>query len=619
MKKQPLNNSLSRRSFLEKTAAVSAGIAVIPGSAALSFSLKSCSGQSPGSLIPNHSSNAPDYYCTWGSQAYFHSERLLNKYPDQFATLNPEMFQYLGAMLTEETLLGENGLARTLFPDTRDGLYFLLDYGWDIPIVSPKENYDYFSSLILDTDKFPSCTGTPAERLRKLNDAFKDLGWMGIGLWVACEEAPSIIKEEADKYAKDLDSREPIYWVERMKWMAEAGVEYLKFDFGKKLGDPDFRKMITRTAQNYAPELWIEHAHVSAPFNTPLSPEEARAAKAEGLSWIFHDEGVQGRISPSDLAEFRRLIPISPVFRLYDVTLEMGIPTMLERAAHALVSFGPDQPTQCLLNCEIIPYMGAGLGLCIGNMQLPGKDINYHEQIIRGGHEICESILAKVPVGEDTAKGAPLNGDLKILEVVRTVNWHRIAPPYTVGGHQTHLSEEVLSDSWDLRLKKPYYADGLKDIMVQKAPATVCRNMDPVRVEAIGNASEGPQAPYVVASRHPNGAVSIATLGRLSPETGYKNPDATIEADLKKITAPVGLFGHFLSVTLKAENISKKTQVWAQDLAEKEPVNITSRVKLQPGSLTISGSLAREICRPFNESDQSEPGIVIQLNPVDAT
>ena len=194
------------------TAAVTAGIAIIPGSAALSFSLKSCTQQSPGSFIPGQPSDAPNYFCTFNGQGYYHSERLLKKDADKYANMDPGRFW--ATMLNEDTLLGENGLARTLFPKTRDGLYFMLDDGWDIPIVSPNE---YYGSVILDIDKFPSYTGTPAERLKKLNNAFKELGWRGIGLWIACQEAPAIMEAEADKYAKDIDTKEPLYWVERMK------------------------------------------------------------------------------------------------------------------------------------------------------------------------------------------------------------------------------------------------------------------------------------------------------------------------------------------------------------------------------------------------------------------
>ncbi len=567
-------------------------------------------GGGAGSLIPDRPSNAPDYFCTFHGQGYHHPRALLEKNADKYARMDPN--RLWATLLNEETLLGENGLARTLFPETRDGLYFVLDDGWDIPIISPE---GYYGSCILDLDKFPSFTGNPAERLRKLNNAFKDLGWRGIGLWIACQEAPAVLDEHADKYDDDKDAREPLYWVERMKWTAAAGIEYWKVDWGKKGGLPRFRHMLTTLAEKYVPNLQVEHAHVFAPFNTPLSRKEARAAKADGASWIYHVQAdEQGRLSPQSLARFRRLIPYSHVFRLYDVTTELGIPTMIDRAAQALAAFGPEKATQCLLNCEIIPYIGAGLGLCIGIMRHPQKDITFHNQIIQGGRETCENMLAELPEGHDDAtRRAPLFMNRKMLEIVRTLNWHRIAPPFPVGGHVTHLSSKILSDSWDLRTPKSWYSGGLKDVLTQRAPATVCRNIAPVSVQESKSESGGPKVPYVLASQYPNGAVASATLGRVSPDTGYTNPRAAIKANLERIAAPVGLFGHFSSVTLEAENITTDLEVWAQDLAEKAPVDITAKVDLKSGSLTIPGSVAREICAPFNEFDASEPGMVLVL------
>ena len=396
--------------------------------------------------------------------------------------------------------------------------------------------------------------------------------------------------------------------------MEEAGIEYWKVDWGKRCNDNEYRKMLTRTAEKYAPRLIVEHCHVSAPYNTPLEPEEAKAAKAEGLSWIFHDIGEQGSLAPNYMEGYKNVMPISHVFRLYDVTFELGIPTMVERAAKALAAFGPGNPARCLLNCESNPYIGAGLGICFEILPLPSKDITYHEQVIKGGRETSENILSMLPNDWiDTLRGGPLFFDMKLLELARALNWHRIAPPFPVGEYITHLSETILSDSWDLRQQKTWYSNDLSGILVQKAPATVCRNMDPVEVKATDNNNSEINVPYVLACKYLNGAVAIATMGRISPETGYINPEADITADIKEMNAPVGLFGIFGSVTLKAANIQKGAEVWAQDLAEQTPVNITSKVNIENGILSIPGSVAKEICKPFNESDISEPGMVVVM------
>ena len=561
------------------------------------------------SLVPDQPSAVPDYFCTFNGQAYYHPKNLLRKLADMYARQDPNHAQ--ATLLNEETLLGSNGLARTLFPQDRKGLYFLLDDGWDVPIVKPQA---YYGSLILDTDKFPSFTGTPAERLRKLNQAFKDLGWRGIGLWVACQESPAILKQQAAKYGSDRNAAEPLYWVERMKWMAEAGVEYWKVDWGAHDGDVAFRQMLTRLAEKYTPNLRIENACVCAPFNTPLRLAAAQAARAQHASWVLLAEGEQGLVSPQQLAQFRELVPISHVLRLYDVTAQLGIPTMLDRVAQVLASFGPDHPTQCLLNCEFIPYISAGLGCSLGIMQQPEKNVGYPPQVILAGRETCDDLLAKLPPGQtDVMRLAPLYYDRRMLEIVRTLRWQRIAPPFPVGGHTNYISPEFFSDSWDLRSPPCWYSGDLKDVIVQRAPAVIGRNIAPVTVEASPTNYTAPNLPYVLASRYPNGAIAIATLGRVSPDWGYVNPGAVIRARVGTLTAPVGLFGLFYSVTLEAEDITTNMTVWAQDLAKNRPVDITSQVRLQRGSLTIPGSVARELCPSFNDFDFSEPGIVLVL------
>ena len=53
-----------------------------------------------------------------------------------------------------------------------------------------------------------------------------------------------------------------------------------------------------------------------------------------------------------------------------------------------------------------------------------------------------------------------------------------------------------------------------------------------------------------------------------------------IKADLEKITAPVGLFGQFDSITLEAANISTDLEVWGQDLEHLKILHLrTNRTK----------------------------------------
>jgi hypothetical protein len=568
------------------------------------------------SLIPIEAAASPNYFCTFNGQSYYHPQSLLEQNKEKYAQMDAN--REAATLLNEETLLGDNGLARTLFPENRKDLFFLLDDGWDVPIISPN---DYYGSCILDTDKFPSFTGNPAERLGTLNAAFKDLGWRGVGLWIACQEAPAIIRanpalyDDDDDDVADLSDMEPKYWVERMDWMNSAGIEYWKVDWGTNCKFLWFREMLSKLARKYAPHLIVEHAHVFSPLNTPLTPEEVKIAKAEKSSWVILEEGgPQGRLGPSNLAEFKKIISFSDVFRMYDISGELGIPTMIERAAQALAAFDSANPTQCLLNCEIIPYLAAGLGLCIGIMSHPEKTQQFHPSIILNGEELCENLAGSYGTGEgDMFRGPPLYLNQKILEIVRALNWHRIASPFPVGGHEVHLSPLILADSWDLQIRKRWYSEGLNKIMTQRAPATVCRNISPIRVSSPRHRSDSSLLPYVVASQNPNGALSIATLGRVFPDAGYVNPAADITVTVEKLIGPIGCFGNFNQITIKSANVTPDFEIWAQDLAETEAVDVTSKVDLKTGSMRVPGQLAGEICAKYNDYDLSEPGLVIQL------
>lgn len=75
----------------------------------------------------------------------------------------------------------------------------------------------------------------------------------------------------------------------------------------------------------------------------------------------------------------------------------------------------------------------------------------------------------------------------------------------------------------------------------QSAPARVTRGLPLPDVKC----NEEP--PYVVASRNPNGAITIGTLGRISNEKGYYFPKADVTLKIGKITGKIGIFGYLIS------------------------------------------------------------------------
>ena len=79
--------------------------------------------------------------------------------------------------LNERLLFEDPGWAARYFDKVRGDLYLLFDAGWDVPvgIDGDKERWR-FSSLLPDPARFPSCTGTPAEQLHKLDELCKQAG-----------------------------------------------------------------------------------------------------------------------------------------------------------------------------------------------------------------------------------------------------------------------------------------------------------------------------------------------------------------------------------------------------------------------------------------------------------
>lgn len=298
----------------------------------------------PLNLVPSTPSKAPDYFCTWNLQGYVCS--------------NSSNEDFRKAM-NENYILGtgkyENWVGA--FPEICMDLDFVMDDSWDVPLDQNgvKDNL-YLGTTILDQTRFPSFTGTNAERLFKLVEAVKSKGWRGLGGWI-CAQEPSI--------ATNIDS--VAYWSERLKEANSAGFTYWKVDWGKQAHNGAWREMLSLLGKKYAPNLVIEHA----------------------LNKDF--------------------ITFSDVYRTYDVENVISQPTTIERVVDLL-----DQKANInargLINCEDEPYIAVGLGCAIGVMRhqfqdsfpdgktdfcfpMTGRNVKYRrDEVIRGvrWHRIAE-------------------------------------------------------------------------------------------------------------------------------------------------------------------------------------------------------------------------------------
>jgi hypothetical protein len=251
------------------------------------------------SLVPNTPSTAPDYFCTWNVQGFACSYSGASDQAD---------------MMTEASLFekGPNQNWVGFYPDARQDLIFLLDDAFDFPL-GGGHNCPVRGSVELDSGRFPSYQGTPAERLAKLNRDVRANGWRSVGLWI-CNSRSRIKGQES------IDS--DTYWSERLAWCQQAGISYWKVDWGiGEPGRPLWKFSVTPKGRSVAPDVWIEF-------------------------------GKQG-----------------DVYRTYDVSLRVSIPETIRRIAAFLAKDDPND--RRMINCEDEVYIGAAMGCHYGVMRHP--------------------------------------------------------------------------------------------------------------------------------------------------------------------------------------------------------------------------------------------------------
>lgn len=521
----------------------------------------------PVNLIPDQPGKTPSYFCTWGVQNYASTDAAFKycvELKGHFA---------IAETLTEKNVFHDPGWAK-YFQKARTDLYIMFDLGWD---TTPGVNFDgqrwRLGTLELATGKFPSCTGTPAQRLRKLNELTKAAGWRGAAIWLASQAAGD------GKDGKMMDQKElEQYWRKRARWTYQAGIEYWKVDYGARGGKPQFRKMLTKIAAEEAPGLIVEHGRGSGPLNDEECPWDTENYHRTGGYRNWDDGNVLKQAVT--IAEF------SDILRTYDVTAYFSIPTTLDRVAQILAESSGKSDVSCIINCEDEPYIAAVLGCAMGILRHP---------------------LWRTQPGIEYD---PFNFKKRIDEVTRAVRWQRIAPAFPVGQTRNLLDKDVLIDTWRFRHGDSWaiWMDGRESL--QTAPARVARGM-PLPDVSVPDA--GP-APYVLASRHPNGAVAVATLPRISTSAGSYFPLADVTIEVPDIDAPIGIFGRYNSLTLKLTEEPGKCRILAQDLTGDKAIDITDKVECKGKAITLCGELIKQVgLSAATPNDLSEPALVLVI------
>lgn len=408
-------------------------------------------------LIPDKPGNTPSYYCTWSTQGYAVSN---DRQASNFGVTGHSAY---AEKLTEELIFGKNGAAWA-YDKIRKDLFIVYDLGWDIPLGADIEKESWHKGrLTLTQEKFPSCKGTPVEQLNTLNQMTQKAGWRGAGFWVAAEPY------EYGRNGKIPNMEQTkAFFEQRAALFGEAGIEYWKVDYGALKGNIEFRKVISEAARKYAPGLFVENCNVDGPLNDA------------GCPWCPAKVTNTGRFKNWDngniLKNALAMISFSPVYRTYDVAEIISIPTTLDRVASLLEYYNYPEAGG-LINCEDEPNIGAGLGCTLGIMRHPG-----------------------------------FSKEKRFDEVVRAVRWQRIAPAYSVKAGETISDTTILTDEYVFKKGETWVDWIYGQKTKQLAPARVARGMGLPTVFLDG------EKPFVICSRNPSGAVTVATLPRLAPK-----------------------------------------------------------------------------------------------------
>ena len=426
---------------------------------------------------------SPDYWCTWGIQ-----NRLVKKREQANPTLLAgDQGAYAARNnLTENLIFDDGGWSKRMGVGFRQKLFMMLDDGWDVAFDSlPAKCIERFGALEPYPARFPSMGKTPLERLTAINDKLKEDGWQGAALWIASQR-------EGDRHGKLAPGVEDFYR-RRIELSARAGIRYWKVDWGVRSGN-DFRGMVSHLAKEICPELMVEHCPLlTFPFNAQHFDAGKNVFTGNGRANVDIDN--------RDLVERMRF---SDVIRTYDVLSPLGSVTTLDRTvdySRLIDKYG----LATILNVEDDPVIAVVLGHGLGIMRDIDEAQSYGTMIARA-----------------------------------VANWRNFAPVFGGrAGCATVASERILSERYRFKEGEVWLRSAWGHEIMQAAPAIVARGMPLPEVRALEN-----DVPYVIAGRHPGGAMSVGTLPRIDAAGKKTTPpvEVVVKMALTK-REPLAIFG----------------------------------------------------------------------------
>ncbi|MBI9062594.1 MAG: hypothetical protein JEZ14_11460 [Marinilabiliaceae bacterium] len=511
-------------------------------------------------LVPKKANKTPNYWCTWYWQNYLINagQSVINPDPNTVFTNEAARNE-----LTEESIFGKNGMAVVMLPKTRGDYYFLIDHGWQDKLIK----VNTFFTFLMDDNDFPCYSHlSPQDKIKKFNEDIQALGWRGLGLWVR----GNVTHEEGKRF---------------VEWSRYAGIEYWKIDGGDT---KDF--VCYNIKQKIYPELYLEYVTGAGPLNLSWDKPNLPYYPSVYEPGAKHIKGkAEG---PGTASQALNVLKNSDVFRTYDA-VPLLVSTVTLQRIHDILKLTANKPEYTsILNiqddCNIAAALGCAVAVKRHPMNTPrmykGKD--YHLQI-RGERHV----------------------ENRLNEMDRLALWQRIAPPVSAGYGTYKFSNENLIDHIVFRAGDTWLKSTWDKEVTQSAPAIMARNIDLPIVKCKG------EKPYVMAGKFGNGAICIATEGRVKPDDSWFHPKANITVNCGFTKFPVGIFGYYESLTLNFKSdLNKNSQVYLQDLLSKRAINVTKKIKVSKNSITIPGELIELIgTSKNNKSDISCPGLVMKI------
>jgi hypothetical protein len=505
-------------------------------------------------LVPEEPATAANYWCTWYAQNYWQQRG--GEITNFKAINNPNAREEL----SYHHLYNEkDGWVTNYLQRGRSDYYFLIDHGWQTKVKEERtiEGSTPFFSMQIDPRDFEEYgDAEPQESLRLFNEEIISRGWRGLGLWVR----GNVTEEAARTF---------------VEWSKYAGIEYWKIDGG---GTEHYYSY--KIKQEIFPELQLEYI---CGANGPLNPNWDDASR-ESYPSPFALGGAKQK-------EALNIIKNTDVFRTYDVAPILVSTSTMQRVNDILEQTQEKSEYIAVLNIQDDPQVAAGMGCLIASKRHP----NYMERTYKG-EDFHHQIRGKRMIQK------------RMNEIERFGRWQRIAPAFAAGVGTYSASEKELIDNFTHTDRDTWFKPCYGKMVYQSAPAIMSRNMSLPKVETDG------EAPYVMASKYPNGTVCVATEGRVKPEDQWYHPRAKVTISIDDINEIIGVFGHYKTLVLEFTEEVNPKKIWAQDLLAESAKNIKSKVVIKGNTITIPGELIDVIgTEAGDEGDISVPGLVLKL------